>query len=169
MFRDHNRKSFEQEVLEIMREERDYLKDIARDFNRFLRILLEEINKQPTTMSISFNGEETMDTTLVLVPVTPQTAVATENNADGSVFVFNPLNLEWSAEDETIINVSKNTDGSALVTPLKAGVTQLGVADTATGLSALATVTVTGGTVTGPTSMVINWNPTISPNAVRKV
>lgn len=86
-------------------------------------------------------------------------AIPVETNADGSNFQFSPANIQWSVQDGTVCSVgpTNTTDGSTVVTALKAGTTQIGVADTVTGLSATATVTVNPTTPPGPTSMSIKF------------
>lgn len=85
-------------------------------------------------------------------------AVPVETNADGSNFVFTPANIVWSVQDNTVVNQGvNNPDGSVSFTGLKAGVTQVGVADTVTGLSATGSITVNAVTPPGPTSMSITF------------
>lgn len=92
-----------------------------------------------------------------LSPTASVPATAVETNADGSVFQFNPANIEWSVQDNTIVKVTQNPDGSAVFTPLAAGSTQVGVADTSTGLSDVGAITVTPASASGPVKMTLTF------------
>ena len=156
----------------------ELLEEIVRELrvNNVLLYKIKEIVNQPKVMAIKFRQGDIMSAAAVALNVgqTVQ-AIPVENNADGSVFVFNPANIVWSAQNPAIASVAaaNNPDGSTVVTAVGPGVAQIGVADTVTGLSAVATVTVNPVTPPGPTSMSIQFGtpsggPTPTTAAVKK-
>jgi hypothetical protein len=122
------------------------------------------LNK-PTRLLIHWKkpGEKhTMSTNNVSLNLTApfgsNQAVPVELLSDGvTVFPFNPANIQWSVQNAAIATFNTNTDGSSVWTPLSVGSTGVAVQDTATGLSAQGTLTVTGTTTGQPTSMSIQW------------
>jgi len=81
------------------------------------------------------------------------TATPLETDALGNQFPVNPADIAWTVADNTIASFVQNSDGSATFTPLKAGSTQVTVADSGNNLNASDTLTVTD----TPTGLTIQW------------
>lgn len=134
----------------------DFLRDIIRELERIYDLL-----NRPNRLQIQFlssNGDIMSAAAVALNVGQTVQAIPVETNADGSNFTFNPANIVWSAQNAAVASVGPTAaDGSTTVTAVAAGTAQIGVADTVTGLSAVATVTVNPVTPPGPTSMSIKF------------
>lgn len=82
---------------------------------------------------------------VVLSPTASVPATIVETAPDGSVFNYDPNNIQYSVEDPTVVSFTKNADGSVVFTPLKVGTSNVGVADTSNGSSDTGLITVTQG------------------------
>lgn len=122
----------------------------------YLEILVDiQLNKRPNSLQIRFGIQEPgMPVTLSNTPTASVVGTPVETNADGSLFTIDPTKVTWDVQDATVASFVQNPDGTATFKPLKVGVTQVGVSDSATSLSATDTLTVVAA---GPTSMSINW------------
>lgn len=130
------------------------LREIIKELERIYKLL-----NKPNRMSIQFIQGDFMSAAAVALNVGQSvSAVPVETNADGSNFVFDPTKIVWSVQDNTVVSQGPNNpDGSVSFTGLKAGSTQVGVADTATGLSAVGVITVNAVTPPEPTNMAIKF------------
>jgi hypothetical protein len=127
--------------------------------NNLLLYKIEQSVNRPTVAYIKFGRGHNMSAAAVALNVGQSVPAApVETNADGSNFVFDPTKIIWSIQDSTVCSMSANNpDGSVSFTALKAGVTQVGFSDSATGLSATGTITVNAVTPPGPTSASIKF------------
>jgi hypothetical protein len=152
------------------------LKSINRKLGRIEKLLT--VPNSFKIVWISYNTKslyevKEVDTTLSLTqPYGNNIGVPVELNSDGSVYTFNPANIQWAIQDATIASFTVDpTTGFATFTPLAAGTTQVAVTDTQTGLEASANLTVTPPTV-GPASISITWQAPVgvstTTSAVKK-
>ncbi len=120
---------------------------------RLLREILELeekiynfLNNHFPIMHITFEGMDLdMDLNLVLSPTAGALGTPVETKADGTPFVFDPTQIQWSVQDPTIVSFVQNADGTAQFKPLAVGTTQVGVVDKATGATKAVNATVTAG------------------------
>jgi len=119
-----------------------------------LKQILARLTPQPaTSITITFEGEKPgMPATMT--DVQSVSATISEKDAAGQPVTFDPTQIRWTINDSLIAALTQNPDGSASFKALAVGTTTVGVSDTASGLSAQDTLTVTAGAAT---SLVISF------------
>jgi hypothetical protein len=141
------------------------LKRIADTFEKLYNLAVKEEEKTPTKLDVSWKVKGVYKMSTAAIPLNldaTSNAVGsvTELNSDGSVYVYNPANIQAAVQDPTVVSaVVNSTTGAVTVTPLKVGSTQVAVNDSGTGISSPSyTFTVTQPT-TGPTpaSLSVAW------------
>src|SRR6266436_3026561 len=129
--------------------------EISRDSFRVLHKLYVLLNK-PTHIKIEWSGDIMADNSIALSPTAKAVATPTEFNADGSVFAFNPADIQYAVQDATVASFTvDNTTGIATFTPLKVGSTQVAVNDATTGATGSSLLTVTG--IVGAKTLSLTW------------
>lgn len=171
-------------MFEHHEKDKDKDKDIAKELHRIANVLEKlydlanheeqehKLQKLNVVWHIKNEEQVTMSAGNVALNLTPSAqavGVVTETNADGSIFTFNPANIQAVAQDNTIVAVTADpTTGNIIVKPLAVGSTQVAVGDSVTGLSATYTFAVTA-LSTNPTSLSVTWTVTPSAAAAKKV
>lgn len=97
----------------------------------------------PHSISIQFEGDNTMPVTLIVGQTV--TATPVEKDAAGAVVTsLDPTSIAWTSSDPAVASGSvDNPDGSVTFTALAVGTTTVTVTDPANGLTASDTITVT--------------------------
>lgn len=119
---------------EILREQRKTY-NLINDRFHIMHIRFKHKHHHPKELD--------MDLQLVLSPTAGALGTPVETKADGSVFVFDPAQIQWSVQDGSILSFVQNADGSAQFKPLAVGSTQVAVIDNATQATKTVNATVT--------------------------
>lgn len=116
---------------------------LTKQLSQILRLL----SRKAVKLSITFTGG---------LPNMPGTMTDTqsisasiaEQDAAGQPVAVDPTKITWTVGDSTIADLTQNPDGSASFKALAVGSTQVSVADSASGLNAQDTLSVTAGAAT---------------------
>ncbi len=149
---------FEHETHELLKKIICVLENIEReqDLTNISLESLYNLLSQPTHITIEWSGDIMADNSIALSPTAKAVATPTENNADGSVFTFNPADIQYAVQDPTVASfVVDPATGVATFTPLQVGATQVAVTDATTGATGSSLLTVTA--AAGAKTLSLTW------------